>query len=233
MILTTFAVQPLYKAYTLSIDEEHCSPYVRCLEYDILYQQPSPTGEIIDLQGNMTFKSTFVFAVDNPIRYDFSFESKSPELIKNVYFIIVSGKDNFTDVYSKAPLDVIEDAKQHEKLIEVLKQSDNTFKRKALWSYPFEEGVGFVGIVIDIHNGAFFIPKTQALIDLKGIESYFDILDSFNSRANNLIILGLTWAGISAIFILLGGDVLLRIHLRESEVDKWFIDKSKFDLEPI
>lgn len=213
---------PLYRAHLLSFDEEHCGLYVRCLDYTVLYQQPIGNGQIIELYGNMTFKSTFLFSIDNPIRYNFNFESKKPELIKTIYFILNSKNDDIVNIYDKNPEEIIDNAKKHKKLITLEKTHDNTFSAKAFWTHPIKEDIVFDVVVIGEDKNAIYLNKTKPLIELEPIQEYFSALEAYNSRVNDQIILGLTWAGIAAIFILLGGDILLRIHLRESKVDDWF-----------
>ena len=135
-------------------------------------------------------------------------------------------------ISKKNPQEVIDEAKDLRRLIELLKSPDGKYVRNALWSQS-EKTVVFLILVVDRYDRAHFIDTAKTLIELDPVKDYFDVLESYNSRVNDQIILGLTWTGLSAIFLLLGGDIMFRIHLRESRIDKWFIDKSEFDLDPI
>ena len=225
--LFQFALPPALYGYTFSIDEEHCSIFVRCVPAHFPINYTLDTGESTTIETEMMFKSTFVFAVDIPIRYNFTFVPENPELIKEINIIIVTKPDNFTDFSTKSPIETIDDARDDHKLIELIKQSDGTFKRKAQWTSPIEDEVRFVGIIVSKYDNATFIPETSTQIELKGIESYFTAREAVSSERSNAIIIGLTWTGVAAIFVVLGVDILLRIRLRESEVDKWFDCKSK------
>lgn len=227
ILISIFALPPAFQAYTFSIDEDHCGLYVRCVPLSFDFEGKSPSGETLQLSADMMFKSTYVFATDNPIRYEFKFESSKPESIKIINIIIVSDIDDFSNVYSTSPQKILDDAREDNKLIEVTKQPDDIFFRKAQWSAPLAEEIRFVGIVVDKNNEASFIQEIKTTIQLKEIDAYFTARQTVSSERNNLIILGLTWAGLSAIFLIIGADILLRIHLRESRIEEWFPKKHK------
>ncbi|WP_299290360.1 hypothetical protein [Nitrosopumilus sp.] len=52
-------------------------------------------------------------------------------------------------------------------------------------------------------------------------------ISSLVQDISNARLLALTWVGVGAIPIIIGADILIRVYLRESEVNKWFREKTQ------
>lgn len=220
-ILIINGIPPLIQANSFII-EPKCGELLRCIDYNVGFRDPMENGDFVSYSGLMKFSSLEAFTVDNPINYEIKLVSEKPDNINVIYFIIGTEKDDFSNIKSKQPSDIINEAKIDQKLIDVQKQPDNTFYRKGFWTYPKEENIVFIGLVQDSIDKIHLVPKSSTLVDLKPYSELADAEERRNNKNSDIVILGLTWVGVGAIPILVGMDILLRIYLRDSEINKWF-----------
>lgn len=211
----------------------HCGKLWRCLPLHTDYQVKKNNITVANLTIELNFKTEGEFAVDNRIDYIIDITSDTPNVVKDIQYMIAFTEKNYSDLTDKEFLDVRDDAEEDNMWIYLDTLSSIKFYDKDFFTVPREDKISLIGFVIDYENKVHVIPKSEKLLDIKPHKDFIDAKQTFELRIYNRIILGLVWIGITIPFLLVGADILLRIYLRENEIDKWFIDKSKYDLDPI
>jgi hypothetical protein len=169
------------------------------------------------------FSTEDVFAVDNIIHYNITGTVTNPQNIKSLKFIIRSENDNFENFTNRDPLEVEGDARWQQRLIEIDDVSENINYYGDV-NIPFEGKLWIQPTIVD-KDEIRYVPTQSPMIFTVG--THVDKLEANSIREtqkSNDVILALTWAGLSMSLVIIGGDILLRIYLRESEIDKWFTD---------
>lgn len=229
-LITVLGLPPLVSAISMFMDNS-CGNKYQCQQLNAIYQITS-NNNVIRIAGVLAFQSQYTFGVYNEIEYKFVLTTNSPNLIKSVDFIIGSENDDFKEFENLTIEELKTRAKEKKRLID-MQIEGNKLLREALWVWPIEEKLVLMPYVTLQDGNPIRMPKSVVVADLKSFSEFKQAESNYLTNFTNLTLLGLSWAGIGAIPLVVGADILLRINLRESEVDKWFIDKSQFDLDPI
>lgn len=198
-----------------------CGEYWRCLEYDTSYDLKKNGTTIANVVIVTNFRTDGEFAVDNRIDYIMEVKINNPDIVYGMEAMIARPFENVTEIMTNNEfLDFRKNAQEHRQWIFLDKESTTHYTDKDFFTYPREDEIVFVMFVIDYEGKVHPIHPDMEMLDVKPHTDYMVAKQVLELEYYNSKILGLGYMGISIPFILIGADMLLRIYLRESIMEK-------------
>lgn len=213
-ILFVYGLPPLREANDWDANPT-CNTITLCISRHIVFvEKDQNRNPINDVVGDIKLQSNYTFVVDQNFSYEIEMTTTRKD-ISEMMFIIGLDDDGFDKLISEEPNMAIHDAKVDRSFIITTKKDSGVFYAKGIWSSGSPEKLVLFGYMADQNMNIYPLDKTQELLTFKPKLDLEDAKRDLETSKSNKIFLGLTWIGVAVAPLLLGGDIIVRVILKE------------------
>lgn len=211
-LLFYFGLPPLLEANGWN-DNLNCDHGKFCIVKPVIMAFRNDQGlQVYEIRGNIIFNATHTFTVDRFFDYEIKMTTSRKD-IKEMMFVIDS-VDSLDALKDKDPNILIRDARLNGQFINST-YTNGEFYAKGIWSYSKPSTIAMFIIISNENKTVEYVGKTIDLITIQSETELLNAKQNFESEKTNKIVLGLSWVGVALAPLLLGGDLIARVVLRD------------------
>ena len=214
IILSHFGFPPLLLANEMS-ENPQCGDILVCERIPLQYATLDSEDNMIALTGILEFSSKGTFSAFNKIDYFIDVQISNPELVKEIYFIILDESFDFEEFITIPTSKVLDVLKEEQRLIDLIKISETQYTRIGSWALSEPSDITLSGIIVEENGVLDVLEETKVIVTLESQQIKNESIANIESRIMNKTFLGLTWIGVGLAPLLLGADLLARVFLKD------------------
>lgn len=196
----------------------------------------------IDVKILITLDRGLVFAGDE-INYHARSISTNSSNVLGIALLFDHKVMDYSKYSTQQMYNEVEKARPFRQVIEMIPDSETPFNTEGVIPFPVEQDVYVQGVVFTKDNRFQLLELKESVFKVYPLSSKLELETNRvllaqaeeqrkatqSQEVSNHRIIGLTWVGIGAIPILVCADMLIRIHLREKVVERWYENKDMKD----